>query len=462
MSKAAPSGKAIDLHNDPVRSSFFKYLLPALSGMLIKSVFIMGDAWFIGRGVGAEGLGAVSLTIPFFSFFTAIAMMIGIGGAALMSIAFGKGEIRKGQELFVQSMTFTAILATILVTTSLFFLEEIISLMGAQGHMADLAYDYLSVMLKFFVIYALAWILSCFVRNDTNPKLAMYAMSAGAICNLVLDYLFIMQFGWGMTGAAVATGISQVLIGLVLLSHFLTNRGQLKLNLEGFGFTRVGEILKIGTPIFFIEVSTAVTIMLFNFMLLTRFGEGHVIAYGVTANVGVFALFTMVGIGQACQPIISFNYGAGNLERVREVLMLGLRYALGSGVVYIALILATANMISESFIADNAEVVKLAAISLSLYFMAAPLMGLNMIIANLFQATAQPGKATIISLGRGFVLVVAGMLVLPMAFPENGIWGSILFAEGITAVLSLIFLQRFLRSQGSNDQPSIPPMAAAA
>ncbi|MET4696288.1 MATE family efflux transporter [Endozoicomonas lisbonensis] len=440
------SKKTINLHEDPVRSSFYRYLLPALSGMLIKSLFIMGDALFIGRGVGSEGLGAISLTIPFFSFFTAVAMMIGIGGAALMSIEFGKKNLQGGQSLFTQAMLFTAIVSVVLVAAGLYWLEDMMALVGAKGYMASLANEYLGLMLKFFVIYALAWVLSCFVRNDTNPRLAMYAMSGGAVTNLVLDYLFVIEFGWGMTGAALATGISQILIICILLTHFISQRGHLRLSIQGLGFDKVRSILKIGTPTFFIEVTSAMTIMLFNVVLLSQYGEGHVVAYGLTANVGVFALFTMVGIAQACQPIISFNHGANNSERVRETLFLGLRSVLVSGVIYLVVVWLAAEAIARFYIVGRPELIELATTALRFYFLAPPLMGLNMIIANLFQATAQPNQATLLSLGRGFVFVVLGIVLLPGFFPEKGIWSSILFAETLTAFFSVVLLLRFLKN----------------
>lgn len=191
---------AINLKTDPISKSFYQYLWPALTGMVIKSLFIMGDAWFVGHGVGPDELGAIALTIPAFSIFTAIAMMVGIGGAALMSIEVGKGNVSSGQTLFSQSMLVTALFSTITVTAALFWLDEMVVLMGATGYMAELAHDYLSVMLPFFVLYSLAWVMSCFVRNDTNPKLATYAMSIGAVVNLVLDYFFVLDFGWGMKG----------------------------------------------------------------------------------------------------------------------------------------------------------------------------------------------------------------------------------------------------------------------
>lgn len=444
----------INLKTDPISKSFYQYLWPALTGMVIKSLFIMGDAWFVGRGVGPDGLGAIALTIPAFSIFTAIAMMVGIGGAALMSIEVGKGNTTSGQTLFSQSMLSTAVLSTISVSIALYFLDDMIALMGASGYMAELTHDYLSVMLPFFVLYSLAWVMSCFVRNDTNPKLATYAMSIGAVVNLVLDYFFVLEFGWGMKGAAYGTAIAQGVIACILLSHFVRKQGTLEMSLKGIGLGKLPSILKIGTPTFFIEVTAAMTILLFNYVLLHQFGENHIIAYGLTANIGVFALFVMVGIAQACQPIISFNHGANKPNRIEAIFRLGLKSAIGSGLVFMVLVYLFAPQIAALYLGDSSDLIGLSSTALTFFFFAVPLMGINLVIANLFQATAKPKQATLISLGRGFVFVALGIMILPKLFPEQGIWASILFAETLTAIFSLSMLRSYKkRFSGSLAEP---------
>ncbi|EIF2701283.1 MULTISPECIES: MATE family efflux transporter [Vibrio] len=431
---------AINLKTDPISKSFYQYLWPALTGMVIKSLFIMGDALFIGLGVGPDGLGAIALVIPPFSIFTAIAMMVGIGGAAKMSIEIGKGNTESSQMWFSQSMLITTLLSTITVTLALVWLDELIALMGASGNLAQLAHDYLIVLLPFFVLYSLAWVLSCFVRNDTNPKLATYAMSIGAITNLAFDYLFIIEMNMGMKGAAYGTAIAQAVIALILLTHFVGKKGSLEFSLKGIGLSKTKEILSIGTPTFFIEVTSAMTIVLFNYVLLSQFGESHIIAYGLTTNVGVFALFVMVGIAQACQPIISFNHGAGRSERIDEILKLGMKAAMGSGTVFLLGIWLSAPLIASVYLGNANDLIPIAASALTFYFFGVPLMGLNMVIANLFQAIAKPKQATLISLCRGFVFVALGVLLLPKFFPQDGIWASIVFAETLTAVISLSML----------------------
>ncbi|MGR5066697.1 MATE family efflux transporter [Photobacterium sp. DNB22_13_2] len=437
--------KRIDLRTTPIEQCFKHYLLPAITGLVIKSLFIMGDSIMIGRGVGPVGLGAIALTIPFFSFFTAVAMMVGIGGSAMMSIQYGKGQYQEGQTLFAQSLLLVLLLAGALSTTALYWLEDILLLIGAQGETAALAGDFLGVMLQFFVIYAITWVTSCFVRNDGNPKLAMYAMAGGAILNLVLDYIFIFHFGWGLKGAAYATGIAQVLMLLFLLTHFICGQGKLRLSLQGIGLGKAPKVLAIGLPIFFIESSMAATTFIYNAILLELGGVHYLNAFSIVMNVGVFVMFTLVGIGQACQPIISFNHGAKAPERVEKTLFIGLRYAVIVGISAIGVSQLFATNIAGLFTVNNPELVQLAASALGLYFLAFPFMAINLVSATMFQSIGSPAQANVISVCRGFVFVVIGLFLLPKAIPENGVWLSPLFAETLAASISVFFLVKLNR-----------------
>lgn len=441
------SKKKIDLLQTPVKNCFHHYLMPAIMGMVIKSLFIMGDTLIIGRGVGADGLGAVALAIPFFSIFTAIAMMIGIGGAAVMSMQFGKGEYEEGQTLLSQSLLITLLTASALAAISLLGLDQLLAFLGTSEHLAEQAGLYLSVMLKFFPLYALCWVLSCFVRNDTNPRLAMYAMSIAAIVNLVLDYIFIFHFGWGVEGAAVATGLSQILLLVMLVSHFFTGRGHLKARLTGLGFSKAPEIFAIGLPTFFIESTMAVTGVMFNYVLLRTGSDLYISAYSITLNVGVLVAFILMGIAQASQPIISFNFGAQSSRRIRETLLISLLYALSTAVISLGMILVSSVWIAEQFAINNPELAELAATALRYFFMAYPFMAVNLLVATLFQATGKPNKATLISILRGFVFVAIGLVTLPHWFPENGVWMCVLIAELLTSGLSLFYLKQFLNQK---------------
>lgn len=437
----------IQLKSDPIPKLFLRYLLPALTGMIIKSLFIMGDAWFIGRGVGSEGLGAIALVVPAFAFFSALAMMIGIGGATMMSIEVGKGNKQMAQTLLSQSLLINLLATAFFVITALFYLDDAVRLIGASGQVASLTKEYLRVLLGFFLPFGLAWVLSSFVRNDANPNLAMYAMSAGAVINLILNYIFVMQLNWGMTGAALGTGLSQFAILSMLLGHFIKRKGNLALNLKGIGFRYIKPILSIGLPIFFIEMTSAITIVLFNYVLLKNYNESYLIAYGLTSSIGVFALFILIGITQAGQPIISFNYGCQEMNRVRRTVAISMLSAVGIGTVLLCIVALEHEAIASIYLGTNSDLINVASLALLYYFFAVPFMAYNLVVANLFQAIAKFFQASVISVARGFAFVVLGLFLLPKLMPLNGVWLSILFAEILTAVISYLMLLFYRKSK---------------
>ncbi len=441
---------SINLRTDPIGSSFLHYLLPAVSGMVVKSLYVMVDTIMVGRGVGPDALAALALTIPFFALFLALSLMIGVGGSALMSIRFGRGDYEEGQALFSQSILLTLIVSSLLVAVGLYWLDELVIITGASGVLFDMTRDYLGIMLMFFVVYSLGWVISCFVRNDTNPRLAMFALIASALTNLVLDYVFIFIFNWGVQGAALATGISQlVLFGGVLL-HFFSGKGVLRLKMPEFRFDHMPKIISTGLPTFFIESTVGVSTLVFNWVLIRTGGDLYVTAYSIVINVAVLVLFILMGIGQACQPIISFNHGASASERVRQTLMLGIKTAIAVG--GLALLLATfaSDWLVGLFVAGNPALSELAGFAMPLYFLAFPCMAVNLLIASLFQAIEHPMTATVLSLVRGFGFVVLGLMILPALFPEAGVWLAVPFAEVMTMIGSLYLYLRYRQQTGGS------------
>ena len=433
----------IDLDNAPIKNTFFKYLLPSVFAMTIKSLFIVVDLMFVGKGVGDVGLGAISLTVPFFVISASIALMVGIGGATLMSIQFGKGNVEQGQRIFEQSALLFLLIAISLVSLSFIFLDEIVEFMGATHELAQSTKDYLGVMLVFFLFQGGQFVLAGFVRNDTNPSLAMKALMSGFLLNIVLDYVFIFEFNWGIKGGAFATGLSQLLIFSLLLTHFIRGKGKLRLKFTG-GYTLSSfvKILKIGSPNFFLESTLAVTAGVFNYILLTNYSDLHVTAYSIVMNVSLVVLLAFSGMDHACQPIISYNYGKGQSDKVKAILMLGLRYSTIVGIATIVIVMLFSDHIVSMFTNNNLELIALASMALKIYLAGAIFMGLNVMTSTFFQSIEHSKYATIISVSRGLVFTVLGLLILPSVFPEYGIWASVLMAETLTVVISLSLLYK--------------------
>ncbi len=322
---------------------------------------------------------------------------------------------------------------------------------GASEALFTMTRDYLEIMLMFFMIYAVGWVMSCFVRNDGNPRLAMYSFVASALTNVVLDYVFIFVFPWGVKGAALATGLSQLVLFAGVITHCICGKGVLRLKLPSSNVKWVGKIMSTGLPTFFIESSIGVSTLIFNWVLIRHGGDLYVTAYSIVMNVSVLVLFILMGIGQACQPIISFNHGANAVSRVRETLVLGIKTAVGVGIAALMLASLATDWLVGLFVVDYPVLFNLASLAMPLYFMAFPCMAINLMIASFFQAVEKPMLATALSIVRGFGFVVLGLVVMPWLMPEYGIWLVVPFAEMITLVFSLVFYHRHhVQSSGSS------------
>ncbi len=435
---------ATDLQNAPIALSFRAYLVPAMLGMVIKALYIIIDTIFVGRGVGSIAIGAMAMTVPFFSIFTAVTLTIGIGGATLMAISRGKGDNATAQKLFEQSILLITIMEIILISLGIAFLPQLISLMGATGELASLTYDYMIIMLPFFFIHGLSMIVVSFVRNDSNPRLAMYAILSSAIINIILDYIFIFPLNMGIKGAALATGISQMVTLAIILYHFKLKSGVLRLKRFIPTFTYTKSIINIGLPTLFVESTTAITTIAFNKVILANYTDLHVAVYGIINNVGLFVLFLLVGVGQACQPIISYNHGANRKNLILETVKLGQIVAISIGVVTMVVMFVASSLVASMFTKDDKLLIELSSYALKVYFIATPIMGFNAVIASLFQSVGQPWNATIISILRGFLFVVLGLLVLPIYINETGVWASVLFAELLTIFVSVYMLMKYI------------------
>lgn len=433
-----------NLQSSNINLLFIKYLWPAFLSALIQSVLIMIDSMFIGQGIGPMGLAAVGLSMPLQTVFTGLAVMVGVGGAALMSMEFGKGNISAGQSVFRQALIFIFITAVIIATVEFIWLEDIVQTLGAQGKLVDMATDYLSIMFIFFILHALIVVLTVFIVNDNNPFLPMIAMFFGAVTSVSLGYLFIFILNFGIQGAAFSAVCAQIAILSVLLIHFWIGVGHLRFKFDTLVMDRIKEILHIGSPIFLLEATSVITMLIFNYVLLNQYSEQHLAAYGITMNLALVLLLSLNSIGQACQPILSFCYGQNDHQRIQAVLKLGLSFTILFGLAATAFVLFNIDWVVYLYTNEHSGLHQLASEATQLYFIAAVLLGINLISASFFQAIKRPNLSILISLSRSFICVLVGLMVLPKLFPDKGIWLLPLVAELITCFLSFLLIKRYI------------------
>ncbi|MFD0590336.1 MATE family efflux transporter [Paenibacillus sp. GCM10027627] len=431
-----------DLRTKSINKLFFQYLIPTVLGMVLMSVNIIIDGIMVSRGVGADALAGVNIAIPAFSIIFSISLWIGMGGATLYSIALGENKPDRARSVFAQSMVLAVIIIGILMSVCLWKLEEMAYLFGANDKIVPYTTDYLKILLTFGVIYVLENVLSIFIRNDGNPKLATLGLVTTAVLNIIFNYFFIFKFGWGVEGSALATIISAAIGFLVLLTHFFRKKSILKWVMPKFEWSTVKDILMIGFPSFMTEMSVAIITIGFNVVFMAYAGETGVAAYAIVNSIHSMALLVFLGVGAALQPLASFHFGAQLYGRLKAALRIAVVTALLIGVLSIGVGLFFGEYIVMLFDIGEGSLLTLTITGISLFFLHYLFLGFNMVYAEYYQSIRQTGKATGIILSRGLVLVLPLLWIMPLWFGVKGIWLVPLAAEMLTALAVIVINRR--------------------
>ena len=426
--------KQIDILRDPVRKVFINYLVPSVSATMVTSIYILADTMMIGRGIGAAGLAALNILLPMYSTFYGFGMMCGIGGSVLFGFSRGKCEEQEAQGYFTTALILTAILAVLSAVLCNVFFEPLLNFLGCTPAMREYAVPYGRILMTVSPTYIFSCFLQAFVRNDGAPRLAMTGVVSGGITNVVLDYAFIYILRWGMAGAALATVIGTGLTIAILCSHFFKKDNHLKLG-GRLSLRKAWDVLMNGMPSFIMELSSGVIMLLFNLQLLKYVGDIGVVVYGIVSNVALVVTSLSNGIAQAAQPMISANYGAGNMDRVREERNLSLVVAMTAGVLFTASGFLIPVPIAELFLVPTEQIIAMAVPAIKLYFISFVISEWNIICGTYFQAIVKPKLSLMVTLLRGIALNSILVFVLPAIFGVNGIWMVVTVSEIVTAVI---------------------------
>ncbi|MEG0387749.1 MAG: MATE family efflux transporter, partial [Niameybacter sp.] len=286
---------------------FFKYAIPSALAMFISSLYTVIDGIFVGQGVGDMALAAVNIVLPFTVILFGLASMFAIGGGSQVSKYIGAGDGDKAVNIFRQVFKFLIILSGIISLVCILFTKQIVGMLGATETLSGLAAEYLRFYAIFCIPNLIGIVLSSFVRNDGRPKLAMISTIMGAITNIILDYLFIFQFGLGIKGAAIATGLGQIVTVAVLVPHFMGKKGYLSFGNIKLNFEELKTFSKIGFPSFFAQASYSVIVLIHNVMLIKYMGETGISAYSIINYITTNTYMVLYGLTLGAQPLISYN-----------------------------------------------------------------------------------------------------------------------------------------------------------
>ncbi|MEW4411030.1 MATE family efflux transporter [Clostridium sp. AN503] len=411
--------------------------------MIGLSCYILADTFFIAKGLGADGLAALNLAIPIYSFVHGSGLMFGIGGSTKYSVFRGQKAYKNADQVFTNTVYLTAALAAVFVVAGLFLPGTITALLGANAEIFDMTRIYLKVVLLFAPAFMMNDVLICFVRNDGNPRLAMTAMLAGSMSNILLDYIFIFPFGMGIFGAVLATGFAPVISMGVLSIHRIKKQNCFHYTKAVLSRSLSVQTLSLGFPSLITEVAGGIVIIIFNVLIMGIEGNIGVAAYGVIANLSLVITSICTGIAQGMQPITSRAYGHGDKKGMHQVL----KYAvctllLLSCSIYLAVFLF-AGPITAVFNSENdMQLQQIAEAGLKLYFISIPFAGFNIVLSMFFTSAEKAIPAQVVSLLRGFFLIIPAAFILAALAGTTGVWLAVPVTEGVVAAVGGILYLR--------------------
>ena len=422
-----------------IQRKFIKYVSGSVLGMIGMSCYILADTFFIAQGVGENGLTALNLAIPVFSLITGVGLMTGIGGATLYSL-------NRGKNVFTQSLYPAVIGALLFMLCGIFFSEPLSVLLGADEVSLRDTSAYIRIITLSAPFFILNNLVSAFVRNDNAPKTAMAAMLAGSFSNILLDYIFIFPLDWGMAGAAFATCLAPI-IGLSVLSvHFIRKKNTFTLTHSAPDLKKCLRICTLGLSALITEFSSAAVIIVFNIVILGIAGNTGVAAYGIIANIALVVVSIFTGCAQGMQPLISESRRIGDKKALRTVLAMGLGLSLVISTAVYAVSFLFAEEITALFNSENSPVLaETAARGIRLYFTSYFACGLNIIVSASLSAADSPKGAFVLSILRGFALLIPTTLILASLFALDGVWLSVTVSECVCAVLSAVLLRKIVK-----------------
>ena len=422
---------------------FARYTSLNVLGMIALSCYILADTFFVSLGLGAGGLTALNLAIPVYSFIHGSGLMIGMGGGTRYSILKSQGNHQEADRVFTNVLYLAAVLAALFVAAGLLFAGDLVRLFGGTGAVFTMCRTYLRVILLFAPAFLMNNVLLCFVRNDGAPQLAMAAMIGGSLSNVVLDWVFIFPCGMGIFGAVFATGLAPIISMGILSPHFFRKKNQFRPVPCKPQLRRTARILSSGVPSLVTEVSSGIVIIAFNGLIMGLEGNTGVAAYGVIANLSLVVIAIYTGIAQGIQPILSRSYGTGDRAGLTIILRCAMMTQVVVSLLIYGIVAAFAPQIAAVFNSEgSASLQAIAEQGLRLYFIACPFAGCNVVLSMYFTSTERPLPAHIISLLRGFFLILPLAFLLAWLGQMAGIWLAFPLTEFLVAALAALLYLR--------------------
>ncbi|WP_328189628.1 MATE family efflux transporter [Marinobacter sp. OP 3.4] len=428
----------------PLWPVFFRYALPSVAGLLAITTAVIVDGFFIGNYVGADALAAITLLIPWFTFLFGIALAMAIGGTVRAGRYLGQGNIPAASAIYSKCLMATLVISLVITVTSLLFQEPLYRLLGASPSLFPLMAEYFQVIAGVMVMQLVTMVFYYFIRVDGFPILATTALIVGAGTNIVLDAVLVGYLDQGLQGAALATGMAQVLQLSVQLLYLTRPGRRLVFGLRQTHWSEVFRALANGVSEWINEVSVGLVMLLINWLLMREQGVDGVAAFTVVNYLIFLSLMVFYGISDAMHVLLSHNLGAGNPERIRRFMGCALTVILGLGVVLVLGVWLQGSMLVRAFLDTSADstTAMLADRFLGILWPLFLINGVNVLLSVYLTAMHRPLPSAMVALSRSLVLPGLLLVLIATLAPEWPLLVALPLAEWLTFGLALaLFLQ---------------------
>ncbi|AEB48990.1 Mate efflux family protein [Aeromonas veronii B565] len=439
---------AVDLGTAPLSRLFWRYVTPTVAAMLITGIYVTIDGIFVGHVLGQDGMAGLMLAYPICAVLYAVGALIGMGASSLVSFYLGQGNPAKARHIVGNALVMVLLASALLSFIGIRYGEPMLAWMGAEGEIFTAGLSYLQAYAWLGVFAVLSMAFSSLLRNDGRPGFVTLIMVVGGLLNVLLDYLLMVVFPFGLAGVATATMLSQAVTGLACLWHFFTPRSQLRISWDTLrpDLRLMGETVRLGISSFLMYLYLSVVLALHNKALLAVGTSLHVAAYGVISYTEAFFYLMFEGIAMGIQPIASFNAGAGHWRRVLRIRNLALGVTLGIALCAMFPLYLWPEAAVYLFAGDNATLLPVASLGIWLYFWGLPMEGLLLVGATYFQAI---NRARIASLLTGGKLVLIGGFLWGFStlWGVPGVW---LALPTCSSLLVLVMWRAMRRESGAH------------
>ena len=430
---------------------FMKYALPGVAGLLFLGIQSVIDGIVLGRFVGANALASVNLVLPCYSLISAFAIVMGIGGQTLVSISLGRGDKQEANNAL--RSVFVFLLGMSVVVSLVIFLSagKIASFLGANDVLLPDAVHYIRALVPFFPLLCAMFFGDYIIKAMGHPLYATSVMGMTVVLNIVLDLVFVAVLGWGVMGAGLATGIAFTMGACFNVPRLFSRHEVVAVQRGRYDRRLVWNAFYNGSSEGMSELSVAITVFLFNITMMRYLGESGVAAFTAINYILFIGTTVFLGISDGIIPIIGYNYGARQQERIKSILKLAARTNSLIGIGLFLLLLLFGEQVIGLFFKDHgSEAFEIASRGVSIYCFAFLLCGLNILASSYFTAIGNAKISIIISALRGLVFVGIGILVLPAVFGIDAIWYDVPIAEICTLSVSFWLVRRSLFNNRSN------------